>query len=171
MNLVVFLDVIILVPLIGSFYLLWRERKTFLSLVPFIIGIIFSIVARLCEVLTEHPTFNLSYFFGFEKPSVDLVMNIVGNFADVFAILFFTVGFIKTIRTQQHSERMIQNLESLLPICANCKQYRTEDGVWHPIEQYLEETGAPTLTHGICPVCAGKMLEEAKNLRGVRSIK
>jgi hypothetical protein len=169
MSLALFLDVIVLFPLMGSFYLLWRERKTFHSLVPFIIGIVFSIVARLCEALTELPTFYVSFLEGVDKPSVDLVMNIVGNFADVLAILFFIIGFTKTIRAQYRRERRIQNLESLLPICASCKQYRAEDGAWHPIEQYLEESGAPMLTHGICPVCAGKMLEEAKKLREIRS--
>jgi hypothetical protein len=170
MSFVYFLDVIILFPLMWAFYLLWRERKVFLSLVPFIIGIVFSIVARLCEVLTGLPTFYELVGGSFEKPSVDLVLNTVGNFADVFAILFFIVGFTKTIKSQYRKDRMITKLESLLPICAECKQYRAEDGVWHPIEQYLEESGAPKLTHGLCPVCAGKMLEEVKKLRAAQSI-
>ena len=48
-------------------------------------------------------------------------------------------------------------LEQLLPLCANCKKYRTADGQWLPIEKYLVDSGAPTLTHGICPDCAEKL--------------
>jgi len=44
-------------------------------------------------------------------------------------------------------------LERMLPLCSNCKKYRTEEGKWLPIEKYLIDSGAPKLSHGICPDC------------------
>jgi hypothetical protein len=165
MNIVFLLDVIILFPLIWSFYLLWRERKNFQSLRPIIMGVFFLFVARISEVLTEHPTFHVSNFFNVERQSFDLIMMIIGNFADVFAVLFLIMGFIQTIRSYRVQEKKIHNLESLLPLCSQCKQYRIGDGTWHPIEQYLEETGAPPITHGLCPACTSQMREVVKRLK------
>lgn len=169
MNIVFFLDVLVLVPLAWSFYLLWRERKI-LSLRPIIWGIIFLFVARISEVLTEHPTFHISNYLKLDRQSFDLVMNITGNFADVLAVLFLIMGFIQTIRSHHTKEKMIHDLESLLPLCSKCKSYRNVDGAWHPIEQYLKESGAPAITHSLCPACASQMLEVARGLRKAKEM-
>lgn len=44
-------------------------------------------------------------------------------------------------------------LESLIPVCAHCKQIRDEDGSWHEPEVYLREQFQMKFTHGICPAC------------------
>ena len=165
MDIVFSLDVIVLFPLMWSFYLLWRERKNFQSLRPIIIGVFFLFVARGSEVLIEHPTFHISNYINLEKQSFDLVMSIIGNFADVFAVLFLIIGFIQTIRSHRVQEKRIHNLESLLPICSTCKQYRTEDGTWHPIEQYIKESGGPDITHSLCPTCVSQMREVVNKLK------
>jgi hypothetical protein len=169
MNLVFFLDVMVLVPLAWSFYLLWRERKV-LSLRPIIWGIIFLFVARISEVLTEHPTFHISNYLNLDRQSFDLVMSIIGNFADVLAVLFLIMGFIRTIRSHRAKDKIIHDLESLLPLCSRCKQYRTVDGAWHPIEQYLKESGVPAITHSLCPACAAQVLEVARSLRKAKEM-
>ena len=170
MNIVFLLDVIVLFPLMWAFYLLWRERKNFQSLRPIIVGIFFLFVARISEVLTEHPTFHVSNFFNVERQSFDLIMIIIGNFADVFAVLSLIMGFIQTIRSYRAQEKKMHNLESLLPLCSYCKQYRTEDGTWHPIELYIKESGAPDITHSICPACAFQMRERIKRLKRDRGV-
>jgi hypothetical protein len=169
MNIVFFLDVVVLIPLAWSFYLLWRERKI-LSLRPIIWGIIFLFMARISEVLTEHPTFHISNYLNLDRQSFDLVMSITGNFADVLAVLFLIMGFIQTIRSHHTKEKIIHDLESLLPLCSKCKFYRTVDGTWHPIEQYLKESGAPTVTHSLCPACASQMLEVARSMRKTKEM-
>jgi CheY-like chemotaxis protein len=48
-----------------------------------------------------------------------------------------------------------RRLESLLHVCAWCKQIR-DRGSWVTLESYLQtQTGSP-LTHGICPSCTAK---------------
>ena len=169
MSLVFFLDVIVLVPLTLSFYLLWRERKI-LSIRPIIWGVVFLFVARVTEVLTEHPTFHVFNYLNLDRQSFDLVMSITGNFADVLAVLFLIVGFIRTIRSHRAKDKIIHDLESLLPLCSKCKQYRTVDGAWHPIEQYLKESGAPEITHSLCSACASQVFEVARSLRKAKEM-
>ena len=44
-------------------------------------------------------------------------------------------------------------LKSLLPICAWCKQIENDDGSWASFERYLSEHSNTDITHGICPAC------------------
>jgi len=47
----------------------------------------------------------------------------------------------------------IKTLSGLLPICANCKSVRHDDGYWKKIEAYMEEHSEARFSHGICPDC------------------
>ena len=166
MKIVFILDLVVMIPLAWAFVLLWKQRKRFHTFGPIIIGIIFSFGARSCEVLVEHPGMHLfiSRFWEISRDSFNLTFDITGGFFDVFAILSLVVGFVRTIEFQLAKEKTIENLERLLPICAGCKQYRTEDGMWRPIEEYLKKTGTSQMTHGICPNCTAKMKKELSQL-------
>jgi len=64
-------------------------------------------------------------------------------------------------RRVRASERYIANrLGAFLPICANCKSIREEDGTWVPIEEYIGDHGDTVFSHGICPACAKKLYPE-----------
>jgi hypothetical protein len=160
MTLVVLLDIVVLFPLVWAFHLLWRERRKFRSLLPIIISVVFLFVARLCEVLVEHPAMYIFRLFRFPREPYSLIVTAIGGFADVLGVLFLVTGFVQTIRARRAQEKIIHELESLLPICSGCKKYKAEDGTWHPIEEYLLRSGSPEITHGLCPGCAAKMSEE-----------
>ncbi len=57
----------------------------------------------------------------------------------------------------------IKRLEGLLPICAQCKRIRIEDGEprdkrkWIKIESYLSARTDAKFTHTICPECMRKL--------------
>jgi len=53
----------------------------------------------------------------------------------------------------------VRQLETLLPICAWCRDIRTETDQWRSLEGYLQETGTQ-ITHGICNACADVMKSE-----------
>jgi hypothetical protein len=55
----------------------------------------------------------------------------------------------------------IKVLEAFLPICAQCKKIRNEQGVWEPLEVYIGQHSQTQFSHGYCPDCAKKALEEA----------
>lgn len=47
----------------------------------------------------------------------------------------------------------VEELESLLPMCASCKKTRNESGDWVSVEEYIESREPTQITHGICPDC------------------
>ena len=60
-------------------------------------------------------------------------------------------------RVRVSEKHMLCVLGSLLPVCANCKRVREEDGTWSMIEQYIDVRSETEITHGICPDCAKKL--------------
>ncbi len=64
---------------------------------------------------------------------------------------------------QELQDRMteIKTLTGLLPICAQCKKIRNDEGYWEQLEGYISEHTAATFTHGICPNCAEVFFPEA----------
>ncbi|MDH7488706.1 MAG: histidine kinase N-terminal 7TM domain-containing protein [Anaerolineae bacterium] len=73
-------------------------------------------------------------------------------------------------RLEQEREELIQGLQEalaqvktlrgLLPICANCKRIRDDQGYWHSVESYISEHSDVDFSHGICPDCARKLYPE-----------
>lgn len=54
----------------------------------------------------------------------------------------------------------IKTLRGLIPICAQCKKMRDDQGYWQQVEHYLNARSEAQFTHGICPDCAAKFREE-----------
>ena len=55
----------------------------------------------------------------------------------------------------------IKVLETFLPICAQCKKIRDERGSWQPLETYIGAHSNTQFSHGYCPECARRAMEEA----------
>lgn len=55
----------------------------------------------------------------------------------------------------------IRVLETFLPICAECKKIRDVSGEWHQLEVYISEHTNTRFSHGYCPACTQRFLEEA----------
>jgi hypothetical protein len=53
-------------------------------------------------------------------------------------------------------------LRRILPICANCKKIRSDDGYWAEVEAYFAENLEVDFTHGICPTCLAKYYPDLK---------
>jgi hypothetical protein len=115
--------------------------------------------------MVEHPTIHIFRLFSFPREPYSVIVTVIGGFADVLGVLFLVTGFVETIRARRVQEKIIHDLESLLPICSGCKKYKAENGTWHPIEKYLLDNGSPEITHGLCPDCATEMRAEIGRLR------
>jgi ligand-binding sensor domain-containing protein len=61
----------------------------------------------------------------------------------------------------QEAVRELKVLSGLLPICAWCKKIRDDKGYWSRIEAYLSARTDAQFTHGICPDCNAKLIDEA----------
>lgn len=164
MNFTFLPDIVGFLLLCWTFILLWKQRKQFQSLTPVTIAVVFLSFGRMVDVFLE---LSISRYasspLGWKRESFDLIMTNTGNICDVLGILFLIYGFLKTIEFQKKEEKRIRDLETLLPLCAWCKKYRSENGEWKPIEEYLHDSGAPAVTHGICPECASKQMDIARS--------
>ncbi len=58
------------------------------------------------------------------------------------------------------NEAEIKQLRGLLPICAYCKRVRNDKNYWEQIESYIGDHSDVSFTHGICPECEAKVMEE-----------
>jgi two-component system CheB/CheR fusion protein len=54
----------------------------------------------------------------------------------------------------------VKQLSGMLPICASCKKIRDDKGYWNQIEAYITEHSEALFSHGLCPVCAEKVMSE-----------
>ena len=66
----------------------------------------------------------------------------------------------KTTERLQGALESIKTLEGLLPICANCKNIRDDNGYWHQVEVYIRNNSKAEFSHSICPTCAQKLYPE-----------
>jgi len=54
----------------------------------------------------------------------------------------------------------VKQLNGMLPICANCKKIRNDDGYWQQVEAYISENADVEFSHGICPDCVKELYPE-----------
>jgi ligand-binding sensor protein len=72
-------------------------------------------------------------------------------------LLEFTEDLEKRIEERtanlMQARNKIKVLSGLIPICANCKKIRNDDGYYEQIEKYISEHSEAEFSHGICPDC------------------
>ena len=71
---------------------------------------------------------------------------------------------LKEIR--DHLEKEIRSLHGILPICSLCKKIRDDQGDWQQLEVYFQQHSQAEFTHGYCPECAERVLQEIRDRRG-----
>ncbi len=67
------------------------------------------------------------------------------------------------IRVGQRTLGLIANirkLTGLLPICSYCKRIRSDHDYWEQVDSYITEHTDVLFSHGICPSCLVKVMEE-----------
>jgi PAS domain S-box-containing protein len=91
----------------------------------------------------------------------DIVGGVVRGFsvhvADVTTLREREAALERTIRERDEALKEVLTLRGLLPICANCKSIRDDQGAWQPIEKYVADRTEASFTHGICPECRERL--------------
>ena len=64
------------------------------------------------------------------------------------------------IHSLEEARKNIKILSGLLPICANCKKIRDDQGAWEQMEQYIHSHSEADFSHGICPDCMRRLYPE-----------
>ncbi|TFB11888.1 hypothetical protein E3V33_06035 [Candidatus Marinimicrobia bacterium MT.SAG.4] len=61
-----------------------------------------------------------------------------------------------------NSQEEVKVLSHLLPICANCKKIRDDEGNWNQVDEYLRDHSESLISHGICPDCIEELYPDLK---------
>lgn len=56
-------------------------------------------------------------------------------------------------------------LRNIIPICSVCKQVRTDKNYWVQVETYLKDRLDIGFSHGLCPSCRDKYLDELNAMK------
>jgi PAS domain S-box-containing protein len=96
--------------------------------------------------------------------SVKPITDSAGKVASVVCI---SKDITERKRAEEDREKLIQDLKSalaevralsgLLPICADCKRIRDDNGSWTQIERYIRDHSEAEFSHGLCPDCAERL--------------
>ena len=63
----------------------------------------------------------------------------------------------------QNALANVKTLSGLLPVCAWCKQIRSDKGYWTTLETYLSDHSEASFTHSICLQCAAATIDETED--------
>ena len=116
------------------------------------------------EVRVPMPREGDRYFLTSVKPILD-------TGGRVTSVVCISKDITERKRVEEEREQLIQELQGalnqvrtltgLLPICANCKNIRDDQGYWIQIESYIREHSTADFTHGICPGCREQLYPES----------
>ena len=91
-----------------------------------------------------------------------LVVGIAGLLIAV--MIFINRRLKKEILSRKQTEHAlkeaivrVKTLSGFLPICANCKKIRDDQGYWNQIEDYISRHSNAEFSHGIFPECTTKL--------------
>jgi DNA-binding response OmpR family regulator len=93
----------------------------------------------------------------------DLVAGLEAGADDYLGKPFDPEELRARIHVGQRTLRLIANIKrltGLLPICSYCKRIRTDTDYWEQVESYITDHTDALFSHGICPVCMDKAMEE-----------
>jgi len=87
----------------------------------------------------------------------DIVKGFAAGASDYVTKPFIAAELLARIRT--HLE--IKQLRHLLPVCAQCKKVRDEEGLWQGIDEYIWSHTATKFSHGLCDECIRELYGES----------
>lgn len=60
---------------------------------------------------------------------------------------------------------MVKKLEGVIPICGVCKRIRNDKESWQQLEHYISEHSEALFSHGLCPDCYLKEMQELRAMK------
>jgi len=98
-------------------------------------------------------------------------VTVILTFSGVFLSLF--IAIIASNRLKNSQKKIIdknnklqraldevKTLRGILPICSFCKKIRDDKGAWERIEAYIGNHSEAQFSHGLCPECYQKQIED-----------
>ncbi len=66
----------------------------------------------------------------------------------------------KRVQELETAMSQVKTLQGLVPICSYCKKIRDDQNFWHQLEKYISEHSSAVFSHGICPDCYKKFMNQ-----------
>ena len=89
-----------------------------------------------------------------ENDFTDLQDRVLQQFKD---LVESHIDLIIKNRELEQSLNEIRTLRGIIPICANCKKIRNDEGFWEGVDIYLHKHTDADMSHGICPDCMAEL--------------
>ena len=93
----------------------------------------------------------------------NLVKGFEAGGVDYITKPFNTVELLTRVKTQIKLKKTIEEnlaLRGIIPICANCKKIKNDEGYWQQVEIYIEKHSKVEFSHGLCEDCNKKLYGE-----------
>jgi len=139
-------------PPLLFFYFGKREGLVWLS--AFLGVVAFIILAPLIINSHQYEAFHISRYF------ITIAIVCIGSYGVESARYTFhnllEKNNISLLQEKQRLEKAlaeIKTLSGMIPICANCKKIRNDEGFWEQVETYVRDRSQADFSHGICPDC------------------
>ena len=124
------------------------------------ISILCAFVWAYADQLSGHH-YIMPYFF---------VWNTLIRLTSFISIGFFSSKVAKILASEKEKTEKLEKslskikiLESFLSICSVCKRIRNENGQWQQLDSYISTHSDTKFSHGYCPECAKKALEDFRS--------
>lgn len=66
----------------------------------------------------------------------------------------------RLVQELQTAVREVRTLREFLPMCAYCKRIRDDENYWQAVDAYIAAHTNTRFSHGICPSCYERLLNE-----------
>lgn len=98
------------------------------------------------------------------------VIGVIGSAMMLSGVILIKPMFLAVRNAEAEQRSLAKNLQEalsnikvlkeMLPICANCKKIRDDDGFWQNVESYISKHSDTKFSHGICPDCVRRLYPE-----------
>lgn len=148
-------------PPLLFFYFGKREGSIWLSV---FLGVV-TFISWAPSIIDSHQyeSFNISRYF------ITIAIVCISSYGIESArYTFHTLSEKNNISLLQEKQRLekalaeIKTLSGMIPICANCKKIRNDEGFWEQVETYVRDRSEADFSHAICPDCIDLLYPEYK---------
>jgi hypothetical protein len=90
----------------------------------------------------------------------ETIAGLVGQFKNMIEL---TLKIVYANEEMKRKEHFIAGLSRIFPICAYCKKVCSDQNEWIPVESYIKGISGKSASHGICPLCYERELQNLES--------
>jgi DNA-binding response OmpR family regulator len=117
---------------------------------------------ELCQKIKQNPDFkNIPIIFiSAIQNSKDIIKGFELGAVDYVSKPFNSKELIARVNVHVQLKKALEEikvLRGIIPICANCKKIKNDEGYWEQVEEYIQHNTDATFTHSLCKECSKKL--------------